>query len=312
MEEILIAEENVERRTLDWKQPEEDKEKEQWKDRDWEPLSLSELKRTYKENDMWQKPLRGMYHYQIIDSIQEILNKQNYEMEITEIFATRNASRRNPSVVINPDIEKEYEKNAIEAHVLRRVFANIRVFNYDDDELTTNVALAFHQDKIQIGYGPMVKVCHNQCILSPERVLSTSRGVTIHDIIDQFANHMMTLQTKIESDKRMIERMKNYEVIPSHILQIIGMFEANNVSYNSKSDNVIHTKEMFPLSITQIGRFTEDILVKLHNSVNNTVSLWDVYNTATNLYKGNLMETPNIFPQHLALTRYMNGILEIC
>ena len=37
------------------------------------------------------------------------------------------------------------------------------------DELTTTLAIAFHQDGIQVAIGPCVKICHNQCVLSAQR-----------------------------------------------------------------------------------------------------------------------------------------------
>ena len=42
----------------------------------------------------------------------------------------------------------------------------------ETDELTTTLVIAFHQDGIQAAIGPCVRVCHNQCILSPERSVS--------------------------------------------------------------------------------------------------------------------------------------------
>ena len=64
-------------------------------------------------------------------------------------------------------------QHAVEAHILRRVYANIRITDFDNDETTTNVAVAFHQKGIQIGFGPNVMICHNQCMLSPELYMSS-------------------------------------------------------------------------------------------------------------------------------------------
>jgi len=297
MEEILVPQqiETIERKTFDFKE------------NNVEVITLDELKRTYKENDILGKPLREMYHYEIIDAIQEELAKQNLNMEITEIFAAQNRSRQDPAVVINPEIENKYGKNAIEAHVLRRVFANIRVHDFDNDELTTNIGLAFHQNAIQIGYGPMVKVCHNQCIMSPERVLSTNRSMGVKDMLRKFGECMQQLQVHIEEDKEFINRMKEYPMSPAQVLQLIGMFECNTISYYSKNTD-IHNREFFPLNLNQIGRFTEDVMVEMHKN-HNMLSLWDVYNVATNLYKADNMEIPSMFSQHIALNRHVKGLL---
>lgn len=297
MEEIIITEPQLmeERKTFNFKENKV------------EILTLDELKRTYKENDIFGKPLRGMYHYEILDAVQDILNANNLDMEITEIFAAQNKSKQQPGVVINPEIEKKYCEGAIEAHVLRRVYANIQVRNFDNEELTTNVAMAFHQDSVQLAYGPMVKICHNQCILSPERVFTTARNMGIDQIIRCFADSMQHLQQHIEEDKETIERMRQYHMTPQMVLQTIGIFEANAVKYYSK-DQRIHNKEIFPLNISQIGRFTEDMLIQMEEK-HNEVTLWDLYNVATNLYKADQMEIPTMFPQHLALNNHVQMLL---
>ena len=53
-------------------------------------MDIDTLKRTYKENDVLGKPLRGMYHYEVIDAVNEILEKYNYQHQINEIFAAQN------------------------------------------------------------------------------------------------------------------------------------------------------------------------------------------------------------------------------
>lgn len=273
-----------------------------------EILELEELKRTYKENDTFGNPLRGKYHYEIIEEVGNIISDLGLNMEIQEIFAAQNKDRQNPGVVINPAIEERYGKDAIEAHVLRRIYANIRVNNFDNDELTTNVAVAFHQNAIQLAYGPMVKICHNQCILSPARVFTTNRQTDINGVIAQFAAAMQHFAEHIEQDKETIARMKMFPMTPQMILQTIGIFEAAAVKYYSK-DERIKNRDIYPLNLSQVSRFTEDMMIKSHE-LNNNVSLWDVYNVCTNLYKADTMEIPSMFNQHLALNRITEEIMQ--
>lgn len=277
-----------------------------FKDNNVEILTLDELKRTYKENDIMGNPLRGMYHYEILDRIQEICENNNLNIQIEEIFAAQNKSKYQAGVVINPEIEKQYCENAIEAHVLRRIYANIRVFNFDTQELTTNIALAFHQNAIQIAYGPMVKVCHNQCIMNPKRVFTTSRNNTILGVIEEFSKIMSEFSNHIDEDKEMISRMKEYPMTAQKILEIIGIFEAHAVRYYSK-DGRIHCKNIYPLNMSQIGKFTENMLLK--GVENNNITLWDVYNAATELYKADMTEIPSMFDQHLSLNDYIQKML---
>lgn len=269
-------------------------------------MDINTLKRTYKENDVLGKPLRGMYHYEVIDAVNEILEKYNYQHQINEIFAAQNRDKRNPGVVINPEIENKYGEKSVEAHVLRRVYADINVGDFDNDELTTNVVVAFHQDAIQIAYGPMVKICHNQCILRPERVLSTERGTNVFDIVKKFDEYMQSLTQTIVEDHRYIERMKEYILTPQQILATIGSFMTLAVAKYSRNKE-IHINDMYPLNISQISDFTEDMLIK--QKENNEISMWDLYNVVTNLYKPDKMQIPNMLDQHIALNNYVHQII---
>lgn len=127
-------------------------------------LSLDQLARTHKENDIYGKPLRGIYHYDLLNQIIGMCNAQNYDVEVYDLFAAQNKDRNTPGVVLLPQVEAQYGERAVEAHILRRVFANIRITNFDDADHTTNLAVAFHQKGIQVGFGNMVMICHNQCM----------------------------------------------------------------------------------------------------------------------------------------------------
>lgn len=129
-------------------------------------LSLDQLARTHKENDIYGKPLRGIYHYDLLNQIIGMCNAQNYDVEVYDLFAAQNKDRNTPGVVLLPQVEAQYGERAVEAHILRRVFANIRITNFDDADHTTNLAVAFHQKGIQVGFGNMVMICHNQCMRS--------------------------------------------------------------------------------------------------------------------------------------------------
>lgn len=270
-----------------------------------EIITLDELKRTYKENDIWGKPLRGMYHYDIIDNIYNILIDNGLQVEIDEIFAAQNKGK-NPGVVKNPEIEKKYGENSIESHVLRRVYTTLRVKDFDNDELTTGVAIAFHQNKIQLAYGPNVKICHNQCILSPQRVFSTDRQKTIHDIIRDFKESMHLFEAKINEDKEFIEQMKQYPMNANQILQTIGIFSTMRVQHDTQNQS-IRSKNMYPLNDGQISKFVEDMLILQKEK--EEISLWDMYNVATNLFKADRMAIPSMFPQHLVLNDYIHQLI---
>ena len=89
-----------------------------------EVLDLDTLKATHKENDIYGNPLRGVYHYEVINRVMDICKNSGLNYEVEEIFAAQNRSRQNPGVVILPQVEAIHGANAAQAHILRRVYTD--------------------------------------------------------------------------------------------------------------------------------------------------------------------------------------------
>lgn len=95
-----------------------------------EVMTLDTLRRTHKENDIYGNPVKGIYHYEVIERMTDICKKYNLNYEVEEIFAAQNKNKAQPGVVVLPQVEEKYGENAVEAHVLRRVYATIRIKNW--------------------------------------------------------------------------------------------------------------------------------------------------------------------------------------
>lgn len=268
-------------------------------------LSLEQLKRTYKENDVYGKPLKGMYHHEVIKRCAEVAMDAGLNLVISEIFAAQNRDRMQPGVVLLPEVEKQYGERAIEAHILRRVFVNMQLRDYDTDEFTSNLAIAFHQEGIQVAFGNMVKVCHNQCIMNKQSLVSTYGKGKVEDFKKMFeiiGGWMMDSRNMIEADRDLIQRMKTQVLEPQNILQIIGHLTTLRVMHDT-TNKLIRQGDTYPLNATQINKFTEDLLVKQKEL--DRITVWDIYDTATHLYKAQYMEIPNVLPQNVAMAEYL-------
>jgi len=269
-------------------------------------MTLRELQRTHKENDIVGNPLKGIYHCDLIREIGDIVTDAGLRMQIEEIFAAQNRDSTQPGVVLLPQVEEKYGPNAIEAHVLRRVFANIRILDLDDDEFTTNLAVAFHQKGIQVGFGNQVRICHNQTILGADRIVSNygDRKKSIAGILEQVREWCANIKEIIIPERERLKRMKEVVLTPQHLLVLIGDLTATRVAHDTAHAE-IRLLGTYPLTQAQISQFTESLLLTQH--VNEQVTLWDVYNAATELLKADRMEIPNVLPQHLAMTEFLNG-----
>lgn len=274
-------------------------------------LTLDQLERTHKENDVYGNPLRGIYHYALLNEIIGMCKAQSYNVEVYDLFAAQNKDRNTPGVVLLPQVEAQYGERAVEAHILRRVFANIRLTNFDDEEKTTNLAVAFHQKGIQVGFGNMVKICHNQCMLSPTQYIATysekgtgrGNGVTIPEVLDTVKSWLIDARHIIVTEREKIEKMQSIQVDAQQLFLLIGMLTALRVKCDTHESEIKETR-VYPLNQAQISKFTKSLLLRYHR--NQSVTVWDIYNAATDLYKANSMDIPALLPQNRAMTAFLD------
>mgnify|MGYP002519334422 FL=1 len=270
-----------------------------------ETMSLDTLRRTHKENDIYGQPVKGIYHYEVIQRMADLCEKHNLNYEVEEIFAAQNKNKNQPGVVVLPQVEREFGVQAVEAHILRRIYTTIRINDWETDELTTTLVVAFHQDGIQAAIGPCVKICHNQCILSPERCVANygRDKVTTEELFDRVDEWLSNFHTNMTEDRERIKRLKSKVVSPTELYAFIGLLTAIRVSHDSADKRLSSQVDTYPLNQGQISVFTEDLL-KL-NLEKGKITLWDIYNVATELYKPGRTDIPAMIPQNGALAELL-------
>ena len=278
-------------------------------------ITLEQLSRTHREDDVYGNPLRGIYHFDLFNKVIDECTELGYNVEVYDMFAAQNRDRQSPGVVRLPQVEAVKGQHAVEAHILRRVYANIRITDFDNDETTTNVAVAFHQKGIQIGFGPNGMICHNQCMLSPELYMSSysekgkkGSGMGIAAMLDTLKSWLVDARHIIETDRERIAKMKETRITAEQMFLLIGLMTATRVKADT-SRKSIRENITYPLNQSQITLFTEDMLEAYHDK--EFVTAWDMYNSATNLYKANRMDIPALLPQNRAMVNFMrdNGLI---
>ena len=278
-------------------------------------ITLEQLSRTHREDDVYGNPLRGIYHFDLFNKVIDECTELGYNVEVYDMFAAQNRDRQSPGVVRLPQVEAVKGQHAVEAHILRRVYANIRITDFDNDETTTNVAVAFHQKGIQIGFGPNVMICHNQCMLSPELYMSSysekgkkGSGMEVAAMLDTLKSWLVDARHIIETDRERIAKMKETRITAEQMFLLIGLMTATRVKADT-SRKSIRENITYPLNQSQITLFTEDMLEAYHDK--EYVTAWDMYNSATNLYKANRMDIPSLLPQNRAMVNFMrdNGLI---
>lgn len=273
-------------------------------------LTLAQLERTKKENDAYNKPIMGIYHSDLLGRALDICQQGGYTAEVYDLFAAQNRDRTSPGVSILPELERMYGERAIEAHILRRVYANIRLTDMDDEEHTTNLAIAFHQRGIQVGFGNMVKICHNQCMLGAGQFASTysdkgkkNQKFSVEQILDCIKSWIADARRIVVEEREKIRRMKAIIVSPEQVFTVIGMLISLRVACDT-SDKRIRINRTYPLNSSQINRYTEKLMQQQFEA--GQITAWDLYNCATDLYKANSMDIPTMLPQNLSMAEFID------
>ena len=270
-----------------------------------EVMNFETLQRTYKENDIYNNPVQGIYHYQVIRRMMDICEKYNLDYEVEEIFAAQNRNKTQPGVSILPQVEQTHGEKAVEAHILRRIFATIRIKDWETDELTTTLVVAYHQDGIQAAIGPCVKICHNQCILSPQRSICNygKKKVTTDELFETVDGWLANFEVNMNEDIARIQRLKRRIIPMEEIYLYIGLLTALRVSHDSSDRNLSSTVETYPVSYTHLTLPTSDLL-KLAMS-KGQITAWDLYNVATEIYKPGKTDFPALIPQNGAMAELL-------
>ena len=270
-------------------------------------LTLEELERSYHENLPTGDPVGGIYHFALIQQVLELFEKRGLKPVVQEIFAAANRDSKRPGVTILPQLEEKFGERAIEAHLLRRVYANIEIRSDETDDVVTCLAVAYHQKGIQLGIGPMVKVCHNQTILGAQDVVSNYTCYSGQSRKDKLTLEMVMTRAeqwaedyepyqKIRAER--VSDMKSAQMDRDRMLRLIGVLVEKRILHDSQNE-VLHVATPYPLNSSQINETSEQLIALMRHD--EPVSYWDAYQQLNTVLKPGRMDIPQVLPQSLAL-----------
>lgn len=272
-----------------------------------EVLTLDELEQSYHENHVDGQPVGGIYHFALIQQVIETFSRRGFHVEVQEVFAAQNREKSRPGVTVLPAVEERDGLGAVSAHLLRRVYANIAIADDETDHVVTNLAVAYHQRGIQVGIGPMVKVCHNQTILSPDDVVANyscfgremaAAQRTVKHVLERVEQWATQYEDDRRKRTRLMEQLTEMEWTRADRLRTVGTLMELRVRHDS-SDPLIHRTGTYPLNSAQINEATERLLLLEEDGLKHT--WWEAYQQMNHMLKPDLMDIPQVLPQQLAL-----------
>ena len=277
-------------------------------------LTLGELERSYHENLPTGDPVGGIYHFALIQQVLAIFEKRGLTPVVQEIFAAANRDSKRPGVTLLPQLEEQYGERSVEAHLLRRVYANIEIRSDETDDMVTCLAVAYHQKGIQLGIGPMVRVCHNQTILGAQDVVSNYTCYGGQSRKDKLSLESVIGRAELWADeyepyqkirRERMSALKSAEFTRTDMLQLIGILVEKRILHDTQNEE-LHLSTPYPLNSSQINETSEQMITLM--SRQEPQSYWDAYQQLNTVLKPGRMDIPQVLPQSLALfeTMYEN------
>ena len=263
-------------------------------------ITLAELEATYKENDVYGRPLGGIYHSDLINGISNMARNAGLEVEMGDMFAVNNLDGKRPGVALLPEVEEKEGERSIRAHLLRRVFATIRMAPHQLPPVggfCPAIAISYSQHGIQIGIGPNIHICRNQTILCAKQMISNFGyrrlemdkkdlagpdwwRPTVEGWIDEVASGVMQQQWA-----DIIQSLDEQLVYESDMQQIFGGLMQLRIQADT-SEKSLRTGEVPPLTQSQINHCMERVLIKHFGKGGaGMCTKWDILNAMTDTLK---------------------------
>ena len=76
-------------------------------------ITLEQLSRTHREDDVYGNPLRGIYHFDLFNKVIDECTELGYNVEVYDMFAAQNRDRQSPGVVRLPQVEAVKGQHAV-------------------------------------------------------------------------------------------------------------------------------------------------------------------------------------------------------
>ena len=262
-------------------------------------ITLAELEATYKENDVYGRPLGGIYHSDLINGISDMAREAGLEVEMGDMFAVNNLDGKRPGVALLPEVEDNEGERSIRAHLLRRVLAVIRLAASGENErgFCSAIAISYSQHGIQIGIGPNIHICRNQTILCAEQLIANYgyrrldmdkkelAGAdwwrpTVEGWITDVTNGVMQKQWA-----DIIQMLDEQLLYRQDMQQIFGDLMQLRIEADTP-DKTLRTGEVPPLTQSQINHCMERVLIKHFGKGGaGMCTKWDILNAMTDTLK---------------------------
>ena len=282
-------------------------------------ITLAQLQASSDLTDRDGNLGNGINAYTLIGQVAQMAREIHADCTITDLFVADNKNRAlGNGIAINKQLTEMYQAQhkttaiPFKATTFNRVFCNIALNRYHTDTHVANIVVAYNQRGLQVGIGAHCHACRNQTILGASRLVSSyGNGDRTSMPVEEFmkAVRLMMQGYRFMDDMEALAKMAAIPIKQDEMSQIVGELTAMRVCCDSSVPQVRQLLtgqgSVYPLNQSQINRFMESLLLTATRK-HGFLTLYDVYQSATMLYKVASMDMPNILPQNQSFVHFIS------
>lgn len=285
-----------------------------FKDNKVEHLTLKELESTAKEQRTGGNAVHDIQHYELLGAIQNRLDVSGLSYDPISISVVDGGPKTFPGITTTDELIEKHGKDTVRSFLMRRLITMFMITTDGTEEYNYGLAVAFHQNGIQVAYGPNIRTCDNMCIMSPELIMATyGTGKIKYDKMLEVVGEWLTnFKEHRDRDIQTLERMKMIQCTYRDVAELTGHLQFMRIGSASK---IINTDVVQPLNQGQISAFTESYLkyYQDHKSSSpgpdptedTSITLYELFNIATEMHKAGNTDLPLIIQSNYALGKFL-------
>lgn len=267
--------------------------------------------------------LNGINAYQLIGEVAQMAKAHHGEARITDLFVADNVNKaQGNGIAINKRIKDAYQQKTgtdnipFAAATFNRVFCNIELSRQHTDTHVANIVVATNQQGLQVAIGAHCHACRNQTILGANHMVSSygnRKPVSTQEFLGMV--NLMLQGYRFVDDMEALRRMQQYELTDEHVLMLMGYLRYLYAKYASRDasirSQVTGKLAIYPMDASQLNRL-DQCIVQTERALNGRpMTVYDIYQGATTIYKVARTDMPNILPQNLAFVQTLNEVFDL-
>lgn len=261
------------------------------------PISLGTLKQTQTLLDYAGKlpATAPIEHFNFLDELTNRISK-NFTIEPTPIFVSRNAAKR--IKVLDPE-----DVGLPQSWLIQRLITSfhIKTNGLEDQDSFFNVAVAFNDMGIQVGFGQNIRICTNLAIFANNYLTTYGKNrISYNNIWKALDGYINSIYEIREHDNTILANLKNIDISYDALKSFMGNIQLKAIasSYNIKNCT-------FPLNIGEVSAIGKKLLTTCDGLLdkrkeelleNPFVSAYELYNMGTEILKPQSNDFVSLLP----------------